>query len=204
MAALSSVGQADATFAGNVSTLAPMGRAGTLLLDPADYTIGSTNGPNSISSVTLQTQLGAGSVIIANNPGVGNGDIFVISNVTWSSSNSLTLSAFRHIEITGGATIKNTGAGDLILRADSTGTGIGTLHLAAGTFSERIDYSSSTGLITLYYNPTVFRLRTSSRPPAIRASLNPGVSDQFTAYMLVNTVSKLDRSAQPFGQLRSQ
>ena len=60
-----------------------------------------------------------------------HGDIFVfpLTNITWGSGWSLTLSAHRDINIIGGAVIKSTGAGNLVLRADSEGTGTGTVNI---------------------------------------------------------------------------
>ena len=65
-------------------------------------------------------------VIIATNDAnrpLQHGDIFVfpLTNITWGNGTSLTLSAHRDINIIGGAVIKNTGAGNLVLRADSEG-----------------------------------------------------------------------------------
>ena len=61
----------------------------------------------------------------------GSGDIFVDgAHVGWSTGNSLTLSAFHDIIFEPGSSISNgtnanPGAGNLILRADNSGTGRG-------------------------------------------------------------------------------
>ena len=53
----------------------------------------------------------------------GNGDIFARRrSITWSSNNSLTLSAFHDIIFGALHHLENTAAGNLVLRADNTGT----------------------------------------------------------------------------------
>src|SRR5256885_237378 len=78
------------------------------------------------------------------------GDIRVAANVSWSNNSTLTLSAFHDINIAAGVTISNTAAGNLILRADSSGTGSGTVNFLSiftvGNIpSGRVDFSQSSG-----------------------------------------------------------
>src|SRR3979490_1920934 len=105
-------------FTGTVDLRAPLGQVGTLLLDPADFYIvttlgGSPAGASEITNTLLQSQLANGNVLIATNnagnPANQNGDIFVNANVIWNTDNSLTLSAYRNINIASGVTIANTG-----------------------------------------------------------------------------------------------
>ena len=109
------------------------GAAGTLLLDPQDLLIsrGLPGGSNCMDPAQIETQLATQNVVIATNPQLeGNGDIFALGgSITWSSNNSLTLSAFRDINI-GAFTIQNTASGNLVLRADNTGSGTGTVNFA--------------------------------------------------------------------------
>jgi filamentous hemagglutinin family protein len=85
-------------------------KAGHWLIDPNDFTIAASGGD--ITGAALGTALGAGNVTIQTTSGsasctgatcgsgtAGNGDIFVRDNVTWSSGKTLTLSAYRNIEI---------------------------------------------------------------------------------------------------------
>jgi filamentous hemagglutinin family protein len=85
-------------------------KAGHWLIDPNDFTIANSGGD--ITATALSTALGTSDVTIqttATAPsctGVscgagtsGNGDIFVRDDVTWTSGNTLTLSAWRNIEI---------------------------------------------------------------------------------------------------------
>lgn len=74
-------------------------RAGHWLIDPNDFTIAASGGD--ITGTTVGDALASGNVTIQSATGTtsGNGDIFVNDGITWSSSNTLTLSAYRNIEI---------------------------------------------------------------------------------------------------------
>ena len=197
-------------FTGNVKTLAPAGDAGTLLLDPYDVTINSTydidgsfvngvwtpSGPSSsyLSVATLENQLQNGNVVVttggAGSPGSDAGNINVDGIVTWGNNNSLTLSAYNNINFFSGASITNTAGGNLILRADNSATGIGTVTFAN---ANQINYSGSTGLVSIYYNPTSY-----SNPTDFSSAVqtNGAVPGQFTAYMLVNSSADLTKVSQ--------
>src|SRR5439155_3223743 len=100
-------------FTGNVDTRAPRGKAGTLLLDPEDiHIVSSCDGPCQPSTITaaqIEAQLSNQNVVIATNLALsGNGDISVNASINWSNNNSLTLSAYRNIDIsTSGVKIAN-------------------------------------------------------------------------------------------------
>jgi filamentous hemagglutinin family protein len=83
-----------------VTTAAPLGKAGTWLIDPNDYTVAASGG--NITGATLGTNLDGGNVTITTatmgTPG-GNGDIFVNDAVSWSASSTLTLTAQRNINV---------------------------------------------------------------------------------------------------------
>jgi filamentous hemagglutinin family protein len=188
-------------FTANVDSSAPRGKAGTLLLDPQDLLISSAceGVLNCMNPAQIETQLASQNVVIATNPQVeGNGDITALGgSITWSSNNSLTLSAFRDINI-GAFTIQNTGSGNLVLRADNTGAGTGTVNFA---LLGSVDYRLSTGTVSIYYNPTAVEGGTKYRNPTIfacsGACLDGGVLAnsqrpfQLTSYMLVNNASDL-------------
>lgn len=141
-------GKGSLVFNGIVDTSAPRGIFGTLLLDPADYYILATGSPavpagaSSISSGQLQNQLSLGNVVIATDNGTHpagqNGDIFVNSAVSWSANTSLTLDAFRNIQINAAVNGIN---GTFSLNAGGTITAsaalnVGTFDLRSGVWSQ--------------------------------------------------------------------
>jgi filamentous hemagglutinin family protein len=178
-------GHQQLAFAGSVNTSAPNGKSGTLLLDPQDVTIG-TSGIWIVTPYALESALASGNVEITTGSGSGNGDITVAQSISWANSNSLTLSAYRNITIDNGATITNTGAGDLALRADNTGTGMGAVTFNGGS----VDFAGSTGTVSIYYDPT------GSNKYLNRINYQPFVSGTFSSYTLVNTVSDLEEVSQ--------
>ncbi|HLH99134.1 MAG TPA: S8 family serine peptidase, partial [Xanthobacteraceae bacterium] len=155
-------------FAGaQVNTMALNGATGTWLVDPTDLVIDSTAAATistdlATSNVTLTTFASgapsgpAGTTGNTNTPteSAPQGDIWVEGNISWSSPNTLTLSAYHDINFGVpdplAATITSTGAGNLILRADNTGRGIGTVNFYFGG----VDFSGGTGTVSIYYNPT--------------------------------------------------
>ena len=191
-------------FTGSVDLAGTTG-AGTLLLDPENVTIsngtdtGFTNGngtytagaDNSILSVaTLQAALASGNVIVttggAGSAGSQAGDITVANDVTWSSGNSLTLDAYRDIDVN--ANITNTGGAAVTLRADNSGTGTGTVAFGAG------NAISTSGTVTIYYNPAgndATSVNTTSYKTPTDYSGNVAGGGTLASTMLVNTVFDL-------------
>jgi hypothetical protein len=190
-------------FTGNVDTRAPKGAAGTLLLDPADFSISLfCEGSNCMTAAALAGQLEKQSVVIAtqNNAQEGNGDIIVGlgAQVTWQAPTTLTLSAYHDINMLPLALLQNTGAGNVVLRADNTGTGSGTVNFSTAAV---VDFSQSTGTVSIYYNPTAIEGGIKYENPRSFACsglcLDGGVlvnsqrPSQLTSYMLVNDANDL-------------
>src|SRR5262245_58649087 len=168
-------------FAGTVDTRAPKGLAGTLLLDPEDIIVGA-NGTMTVAA--LQSALAGGNVVLSTGAGGGNGDIRVADAVSWSSSNALTLNAYRNITINAGLT--NTGGAAVTLRADSTGTGVGRVSFGSGA------QISTAGAVSIFYNPTLPTCECGSKyenPHDYTSNVTGGAT--LTAYMLVNTFADL-------------
>src|SRR5438128_5233419 len=205
---VSSRGQLN--YSGATDTRAPKGATGTLLLDPADFYIQNSGGPtpppgaSTMTPQAIETALLTSNVVIATNnstnPPGQNGDIFVNDSTSWGTDNSLTLNAYRNIDIAANVTIANTNfaSGNLVLRADSTGTGTGTVNFAQGTTPGRVDFSQSTGTVSIYYNPSRPEIGTKYQNPTnflCSTSFCGGVfvqdPAQLTAYMLVNTATDL-------------
>ena len=161
------------------------GRGGSWLLDPNDLTINSTLAAtidaalNAGTNVTEQTTLsGTG----------GNGDIFVNSPISWATSASFTLSAYRNVNVD--ANIASTKGGTVTLRADNTGTGVGTVTFGGG------DKVSTSGAVAIFYNPSV-----NPAGSVVNGASYVNPTENFagdvtggaalTVYMLVNTVYDL-------------
>ncbi|NGX38712.1 MAG: Heme/hemopexin-binding protein [Chlamydiae bacterium] len=127
---------------GSVSTRAPNGKTGDLLLDPSDVIIDSFGGNTGITfdaaigefiptaavaeldngagtglSGTLDSFMGGNNVTVTTTTAFGSaGDITLKDAVTWSSDNSLTLVADRDILLTGGE-VSTIGSGSVTLIA---------------------------------------------------------------------------------------
>src|SRR5262244_3474436 len=198
-------------YSGTTDTRAPKGTVGTLLLDPENLYV-NANGlpPNSdptasaISADALVNQLASNNVVLSTQPsGTHAGDIFFDANVSWgtnnngtTNNNSLTLSAYRDILFMSGSKLTNTGTGNLVLRADNTGTGQGTVVFDSGG---HVDYTHSTGTVSIFYNPGGSQTTKYQNPTNYFCPPCPGgggvfvqQSSQLTAYMLVNTAGDLD------------
>jgi filamentous hemagglutinin family protein len=171
-----------------VNTLAPAGTTGTWLVDPRDLTIDAED------AATLNSVLATTSVILqttANGPPTGPantfdagpgaaGDIIVNAPITWSSNSTLTLSAYNDVLVN--ALIKNAKSesyanGNLVLRADNTGKGSGTVVFGCDPC---MDFSRSNGTVSLYYNPVAY-----DQPTNYSQDVRTSFSNQFTPYMLV-------------------
>jgi filamentous hemagglutinin family protein len=131
-----------------VDTITAKGLTGNWLIDPDDFTVGGQNGNISAAdlvaalnanNVTIQTGVsGASATSSGNTPatgstGTGNGDINIndavsldLSGNAWST-NTLTLSAYRNVNID--AAITGTGTSELVVNPGSANSGV--INLAA-------------------------------------------------------------------------
>jgi filamentous hemagglutinin family protein len=204
-------------FTGTVDLGARKGSTGTLLLDPYNETIcafdcgkntsfsggvfSPTGSPSYLEASTLGEALRNANVMVttggAGSPGNEAGNITVDAAVAWGSNNSLTLSAYNSIFFTSNGSIANTGAGNLNLRADNSGRGIGTVSFSSPT--PQINYAGSTGTVSIYYNPSVpgeceGNCGTTYQNPtdfSSSVSTNAAVPSQLSSYMLVNNAGDL-------------
>jgi filamentous hemagglutinin family protein len=147
------------------------GKIGSILFDPGTVNIidqttlsrnKALNGPDTFTAQFLSSQLTFSNVTVDTNNATGAngaaGNINLMSNaqIAWSSNSNLTLKAAGNINFASGSSITGTGSGaSLTLRADSGGTGLGTINFAGGT-----QVSLPSGGVDLYYNPA------SNRTPA--------------------------------------
>ncbi len=159
-----------------ITTQAVHGDTGEWLVDPTDYIIAASGGD--ITATTLAANLATTNVTLqSDDGGTGtNGDVLVNEALSWSSNNTLTLTAFRNVDIS--EAITNSAGGSLVLRAGNTANGIGTVNfLGSGSVS-----LSGGGRTDVYYNPTSY---------ATPTSYAGDISGTQTAWMLVNDVNDL-------------
>ena len=185
-------------FKGAIDLTAAHGTTGTLLLDPQNLTI-QTAGPstttktggtftgnvaNSVLKVSdLRAALaGSNVVVMTGTGGTQSGDITVAASVTWSSNTTLTLAAYRTINISKGVTISNTAGGSLVLAADTGAKDSGTVLFATGA---AVDFSKSKGNVQIFYHPSTYPNATN-----FSALVTKGAGG-FSAYMTVDNPGDL-------------
>jgi filamentous hemagglutinin family protein len=181
-----------------ITTHATHGKAGTWLLDPYDFVIDSADGD--ITGTALSAALESNDVLIQTDDGSafctgvvgcgpgnssGNGDIFVYDGITWTSGNRLTLSAYRDIGVY--APIAGGAGSTVVLRADNTGTGIGTVQYEASIATDAVRH------LHIYYNPVSY-----DNPTNFSDLTASGIGPYF-AWMLVNDENNLQAMATNLG-----
>lgn len=149
------------------------------------------------TATSIDNTLNGGTdVTLMTSPGSANsGDIEVDSGLSWVSDNTLTLSAYRDVNVNAGIT--STGGGNVVLRADNTGTGTGTVNFGAN------GQVVTDGTVAIYYNPdgltsasingTGTIVKDYTRPTDYTGYVRhtSGGTGNLTAYMLVNNVNEL-------------
>jgi filamentous hemagglutinin family protein len=166
---------------------------GTWLLDPASIIVDGT------LAGTISTTLNNGTNYVlatGTTAAGGDGDITVSSQISWNTSATLTLAAYNNIvlnDLGSKPNIVNFGgaAGNLVLHADSTGKGSGTILMSLSTFNNRVDWTASTGNIAVYYNPSSYTSPTNFTTPSSTGRFTLASPSQLTAYMLVNDARNL-------------
>jgi filamentous hemagglutinin family protein len=177
-----------------VTTSAAHGKTGRWTVDPTDLTI------DAAAAATINANLAGTNVslVTTNDGNPGNGDIIVNSALSWTSANSLTLSAYHSIAV--GAGITSTGGGGVAFYADNTGTGSGTVAFTGGA------QVSTSGAVSIYYNPSN---NPATGTPSVNTTSFAGGGDSFasaitggatlTQYMLVNNVYDLQNIKNSLG-----
>lgn len=177
---------------GTVDTL-----ANTLTL-AADATVQAGLWNVSTPSVTVDTatagafvrSLNAGTSVDATATGTNgaSGDLNAVSNMIWQGPAALSLVAFHNVTVAPGTTLKNTGGGNLSLRADAAGVDNNGSVANQGV----IDWSGSTGFVRSFYD-----MNGSYAPGVITvnaawtAAAESGLVTQVTGYRLINSLDGL-------------
>lgn len=121
-------GKSRLAFRAQVDTRAPVGKTGTLLLDPSDITIASASGRGAVTGGTtagasesaaytlywedLVGQLAENNVVVqTSSTASGSGNIDVVNGQSYSSPHQLSLLAENNLTVRNGANIENTGDG---------------------------------------------------------------------------------------------
>ncbi|MGV3654514.1 MAG: filamentous hemagglutinin N-terminal domain-containing protein, partial [Noviherbaspirillum sp.] len=147
---------------------------GNWLIQSSDFRIADSGG--NISPDRLSQGLDFANITVQTT----KGSIALDSRILWSSSSSLALESQQGIDINAGIVAE----GNLRLRADRSGSGLGTVSFGSiGTNSGSIN-SFGGGRTDIYYNPAAY-----SAPSD--ASYAQRVFGPFTAWMLVNNVEQL-------------
>jgi filamentous hemagglutinin family protein len=101
----------------NITTAAATGLTGSWLIDPVDFTVAASGGnitgaslssllnSNSISIQTAIAPVGTATNLVGSSG--NNGDIFINDAINWTAATSLTLNAFRNININQSITATN-------------------------------------------------------------------------------------------------
>ncbi|WP_240324473.1 filamentous hemagglutinin N-terminal domain-containing protein [Trinickia diaoshuihuensis] len=144
---------------------------------------------DALTAPVLQSNLDRGTSIDIN-ASDWTRDIDVASSIDWSGTASLTLTSARSLTLEKGVTIRNSGGGNLELRADSGARDIGGGIVNNGT----IDWSASNGYVRMFYdmNGTYSPGKQLTNPLWYPGSLS-GLLTQFTAYQLVNSDTDLNQ-----------
>ncbi|MEO8013907.1 MAG: MBG domain-containing protein [Polaromonas sp.] len=128
-----SAAQVKVQDSARVTTAAAQGKTGNWLIDPPDFTIGAGG---DIAGATLGANLLSNNVTILSGSGAtgNNGDIHVNQAVTWTAPTTLTLDAFRDVNInqamtaTNGSLVAKAGRDVNVAAATKTTTGSLTFH----------------------------------------------------------------------------
>jgi filamentous hemagglutinin family protein len=159
-------------------------QAGLWNVSTPNFTVDSATAGAFMRSLNAGTSVDA----IATGTNGASGDLTVGSNLEWQGPASLSLGAFRNVTIAPATTLKNTGSGNLSLRADAAGID------NAGSVANQgmVDWSSSTGFVRSFYDMNgSYSPGTILANSAWKAGPYSGLLTQVTAYKLVNSLGDL-------------
>ncbi len=174
-----------------VNTSAPQGKFGTWLLDPTDFTISSGAGASTSSGIgatTLQDSLSRGNVSIATDNALGadSGDLTVGAAVAWSANTTLSLSAYRNVNLNNAITASGTSGG---LSVTAGVGGSGSINLAANVVTGGAQVYNGSLVLN-----TAATLQSTSAGVAVTGGIAPGTAstlalDSATASSVAGVIS---------------
>ncbi|MFM0144935.1 GLUG motif-containing protein [Paraburkholderia sp. RL18-085-BIA-A] len=158
-------------------------QAGLWNVSTPKFTVDSATAGAFVRSLNAGTSIDATATVTNG----ASGDMTVASSLDWQGPASLSLVAFRHVTIAPATTIKNTGSGNLSLRADAAGIDNAGSVANHGT----IDWSKSTGIVSLLYDMNGAYSPGTLIGNAWTAPAYSGLVTQITGYRLVNSANDL-------------
>jgi len=171
-----------------VNTTAANGTVGTWKIDPASFTIAASGGD--ITGAQLSANLANSNVSILSSSGAAGttGDVTVGDTISWSSGNTLSLSAYRNINFNTSLSATGANAG-LVLQADNTGTGTGTVIFASGV---QANLTGAGSFANVYYNAPTFATPVNFASTTNASNVTTGITaGTLIAYELVNNLTEL-------------
>ncbi|MEW9587041.1 filamentous hemagglutinin N-terminal domain-containing protein [Paraburkholderia sp. DGU8] len=163
-------------------------QAGLWNISTPNFTVDSATANAFVRSLNAGTSIDA----TATGTNGASGDMNVASNLDWQGLASLSLVAFRNVAIAPATTIKNTGSGNLALRADAASIDNAGSVANQGT----IDWSGSTGIVSLLHDMNgTYSPGTLIGNASWTAPVYSGLLTQITGYRLVNSVADLQAVA---------
>jgi filamentous hemagglutinin family protein len=163
-------------------------QAGLWNISTPNFTVDSATAGAFVRSLNAGTSVDA----TATGTNGAGGDMTVASNLDWQGPASLSLVAFHNVSIAPAVTLKNTGSGNLSLRADAASIDNNSSVANVGT----IDWSGSTGLVNAFYDMNgSYSPGTILANSAWKAAPYSGLVTQATGYKLVNSLTDLQNVA---------
>jgi filamentous hemagglutinin family protein len=180
-----------------ITTAAPLGKIGKWLIDPVDFIIAATGG--NITGAQLAARLAINNIEIQTTgglpPPLGQyGWIFVNDAVTWNSLSELILTAHHSVMVN--SPINATGGGSVRLRADSQGTGVGTV-LFGPNGSIAVNVGASVNIYGNGFSPALLSVPFSTivvngiNPMLAPAQWLPQYYNVVGIYQLINDINQL-------------
>ncbi|KAA0997919.1 filamentous hemagglutinin N-terminal domain-containing protein [Paraburkholderia panacisoli] len=159
-------------------------QAGLWNVSTPDFTVDSATAGAFVRSLNAGTSVDA----TATGTNGATGDMTVASSLDWKGPASLSLVAFRNVTIAAATTLRNTGSGNVSLRADAASINNNGSVANQGT----IDWSDSTGFVRSFYDMNgSYSHGSILANSAWAAAPYSGLVAQVTGYKLVNSLADL-------------
>jgi filamentous hemagglutinin family protein len=159
-------------------------QAGLWNISTPNFTVDSATAGAFVRSLNAGTSVDA----TATGTNGATGDMTVASSLDWKGPASLSLVAFRNVTISPATTLRNTGSGNLSLRADAASIN----NTGSVANQGMIDWSGSTGFARSFYDMNgSYSPGTILANPAWTAAPYSGLVTQVTGYKLVNSLTDL-------------